>query len=56
MNPILVPFLSCRRNWSFPVRCFLIVTGSVLLLAAGNAGAVDAATGWNPGAGATAGD
>lgn len=41
MNPILFHFLSCRHNWSFPVRCSLIVAGAVLLLAAGSAAAAD---------------
>jgi hypothetical protein len=39
MTPILVHFLSCRRNWSFTVRCSLTVVGAVMLLAAGSAGA-----------------
>ena len=52
MNPILVHFLNCRRNWSFPVRCCLFSAGAVLLLAAGSAGASGAVPGWSANAGA----
>lgn len=41
MNPILIHFLSCRRNWSFSVRCSLFAAGAVMLLAAGGAGAAE---------------
>ena len=41
MTPILVHFLSCRRNWSFTVRWSLTVVGAVMLLAAGSASAAE---------------
>jgi hypothetical protein len=56
MNPILVHYLSCRRNWSLSVRCFLLAAGVVLLFVAGRVSASDAARGSGASAAITSGD